>query len=113
MVEPKEYARYVRLFADPPEHYTVFQTKLMDLWLNHPTEAELSSTDLARIQAPTLVVAGDHDMILLEHTTSIYTSIPTAELLILPGSEHNTIGTQGKWLNPMIDHFLSKEIAKK
>jgi pimeloyl-ACP methyl ester carboxylesterase len=109
--DPAGRARYARLFADPVEHFPVFTEKLNDLWLNHPTETELSVADLGKIQAPTLVVSADHDLIQLEHTLLIYRSIPTAELLILPGSHHNTFGDRPQWLNPIISDFLNQEIA--
>ena len=96
--DPADRARYERVSADPPEHYAAFKAKLDDLWRNHPTEAELSVADLKKIAAPTLVVAADRDLILLDHTVLIYRSIPNAELLILPGSNHNTFGKRAKWL---------------
>ncbi|MCR4852156.1 MAG: alpha/beta hydrolase [Prevotella sp.] len=42
--------------------------------------------ELSRIQSPTLVIAGDNDMIKDKHTRLIAASIPKAELCILHGS---------------------------
>lgn len=42
--------------------------------------------ELARIQSPTLVIAGDKDMIKDAHTRLIAQSIPGAELAIIPGT---------------------------
>ena len=109
----EERAHAARASADPPEHNAAFQTKLHDMWRNHPTEAELSVADLKKIAAPTLVVAADRDLILLDHTVLIYRSIPHAELLILPGSNHNTFGGRAKWINPIIEEFLEKKLEPK
>lgn len=83
-------SRYRASFADSASHYPVIVTKLKDLWLNHPTRAELGPEVLAKVAAPTLVIAGDHDLVLLEHTLSIWRSIPTAQLFIVPGTGHLT-----------------------
>ena len=100
--------RDARPTAEPQEHRSPFEVKLAELWSHHPTPAELSVEDLAKIQAPTLVVAGDHDAIRLDHTVMIYRSIPHAELLVLPGTSHNTFGQRATWLNPIVAEFLNK-----
>ncbi len=109
--DPEGGPRHAHLPDDPAEQHRMFAAKLNDLWLNHPTETELSVADLGKIQAPTLVVSADHDVIQLDHTMLIYRIIPTAELLILPGSGHNTFGERTVWLNPIIADFLNKKIA--
>lgn len=99
-------ANYARRFVDSVSHYPVFIDKLKDLWLKHPTEAELGPQILARIHAPTLVIDGDRESALLEHTISIYRNLAEAQLLIVPGTGHNTLGTHPEWLNPVILAFL-------
>lgn len=45
---------------------------------------------LKTVKSPALIVAGDHDVIVTEHTVAIAHSIPNAWLWILPNSGHAT-----------------------
>jgi len=108
--EDKEgQARYGRLFADSAAHFVAFADKLKQLWLTRPTPEELSPDILKQIQVPTLVMAGDHDVIRLEHTIGIFRSLPKARLLIVPSSPHNTLGEHADWLNPLIASFFAEQ----
>jgi len=82
--------------------------KLAQLWFNSPTESELSLDLLKNINQPVLVVSGDRDAITLEHTLQIFHALPTAELCILPGTDHGTFSARPEWLNPIIDEFLNR-----
>ena len=57
--------------------------ELLGLMVNDPN---VKPEELARIQCPTLVIAGSKDMIKEDHTRLIARSIPGAELVILPGN---------------------------
>ncbi|MFL5494440.1 MAG: alpha/beta fold hydrolase [Gemmatimonadales bacterium] len=102
-------ARYERLFADSAAHFVVFAQKLKQLWLTHPTPDELSTGILKQIQIPTLVMAGDHDVVRLEHTIGIFRSLPRARLFIVPNSPHNTLNEHADWLNPVIASFFAEK----
>ena len=54
------------------------------MWVNF----EITPADLARISAPTLVMAGDHDMIPVAHTVEIWRLIKHARLCIAPDASH-------------------------
>ena len=82
--------------------------KLARLWLTSPTESELSLDLLQNIRQPVLVVSGDRDAITLEHTLKIFHALPTAELCILPGTDHGTFSARPEWLNPIMKDFLSR-----
>ncbi len=82
--------------------------KLARLWLTSPTDEELSLDLLQNIHQPVLVVSGDRDAITLEHTLKIFHSLPTAELCILPGTDHGTFSARPEWLNPIIQQFLNR-----
>lgn len=49
-------------------------------------EPHIAPEMLSSVTVPTLVIAGDHDLIYTEHTRLIYESLPNASLVILPGS---------------------------
>ena len=53
------------------------------------TEPQLSFADLARIPAPVLVLAGEHDLVLEAHTRAIAAHLPHATCFIFPGASHN------------------------
>ena len=53
-------------------------------------EPHISLEQLHRIQCPTLVIGGDHDVIVTRHTLLIAESIPKSYLWILPNSGHST-----------------------
>jgi pimeloyl-ACP methyl ester carboxylesterase len=62
------------------------QARLYQLLL---TEPQLTFADLARIQAPVLVLAGEHDLVLDTHTQAIAAHLPHATRFIFPGATHN------------------------
>jgi pimeloyl-ACP methyl ester carboxylesterase len=62
------------------------QARLYQLLL---TEPQLTFTDLTRLQAPVLVLAGEHDLVLEAHTRAIAAHLPHATCFIFPGASHN------------------------
>jgi pimeloyl-ACP methyl ester carboxylesterase len=61
------------------------------------------------IEAPTLVLCGDRDIIRPEHAVEVYRLLPHAELAILPDTDHMKIvsAARSAWLLPLIEAFLS------
>ena len=57
--------------------------EMLGLMVNDPN---VKPEELSQIKCPTLVIAGDNDMIKDEHTRLIAKSIPNAELAIISGS---------------------------
>ena len=53
-------------------------------------EPHISTKQLQNIKCPTLVIGGDHDVILPQHTMLIAQSIPNSYLWLLPNSGHST-----------------------
>lgn len=66
------------------------------------TEPHITPTELGTIACPTLVVAGEHDLILEEQTRLIARSIPHGSLLILRGEDHGS----HIWQNPKMGRVL-------
>ncbi|NWJ50958.1 MAG: alpha/beta hydrolase [Bacteroidetes bacterium] len=67
-------------------------------------------SDLQKIAIPTLVIAGDHDLIRLNHTLLIHQNIKNAFLWILPNSGHATLKQYPEEFNQKVDAFLSKNL---
>ena len=78
------------------------KAELLGLMVNDPN---VKPEELARIQCPTLVVAGDNDMIKDEHTRLIASSIPGAQLTILPGA-HFVANENPEAFNQAVLNFL-------
>lgn len=68
---------------------------------------------LSAINAPTLILAGDHDVIRDEHTVAIYLNIPNAQLAIFPNSTHMVPFDDPVLFNSTVERFLSRPFVKK
>jgi pimeloyl-ACP methyl ester carboxylesterase len=76
---------------------------LLDWWEPHITLSELHT-----IRAPSLIMAGDRDLISLSHTLLIYQNIPHANLWIVPNSGHSTLMEHADEFNRKVDEFLNR-----
>jgi pimeloyl-ACP methyl ester carboxylesterase len=101
---PELFRQSYTTLSPQPERARITFNKLMDLILNYP---DYSASDLAKINAPTLVIAGDHDLIREEHTLKLFQSIPHSQLLILPGTSHIGLLEKPDLINIIVDDFLS------
>jgi pimeloyl-ACP methyl ester carboxylesterase len=68
---------------------------------------------LAKVNAPTLVLAGDHDLIRAEHIVEIYTHLPNAQLAIFPDSTHLVPYDNPELFNGTVERFLTTPFVKK
>jgi pimeloyl-ACP methyl ester carboxylesterase len=66
----------------------------------------MDSADLAAIQAPVLVIAGDRDFSSIEETAELYRGLRKAQLFIVPGSGHGTFSDRPELVNLAIRQFL-------
>ncbi|WP_204101290.1 alpha/beta fold hydrolase [Occallatibacter savannae] len=74
---------------------------LLDWQEPHITLAQLHS-----IQAPSLIICGDHDLISVAHTLLIYENIPHANLWVVPNSGHGTLREHAEDFNRLVDRFF-------
>ncbi len=88
---------------------TTLDARLIHLWASSPTKDELSPALLGTIRKRVLVMAGDHDAILLDHTIALYRALPDARLCILPGTNHGTFITRPDWVNAIVSSFLQEK----
>lgn len=79
------------------------QLKLMHLLSYEP---HISVEQLHGIKCPTLVIGGDHDVILPRHTMLIAASIPKSYLWILPNSGHSTPINYKDQFNKVVQDFF-------
>ncbi len=69
-------------------------------------EPNLAFEDLASIVCPTLVMAGDRDLIRIEHTVRIAQAIPGAQLCIFPAADHGFFQSDAELFNQVVLRFL-------
>lgn len=76
-------------------------------------EPNIPPSLLGKVQAPTLVLAGDHDLIQLKHIVTIYEALPNAQLEILPDSLHTVPHDNPAVFNGAVERFLSAPFRKR
>lgn len=69
-------------------------------------------TALHTIQCPSLIISGDHDVIVLKHTVDIFQNIRTAWLWIVPDSGHATLIQHTDDFNKTVNDFFEKAFHK-
>jgi pimeloyl-ACP methyl ester carboxylesterase len=90
---------------------------LTDAWRAGPltlarAARELLATDLspklARVQAPTLIVWGEHDSVVpREVGERLQVALPGAKLVVIPGAAHNPMWDRPEAFNRLMLEFLS------
>ena len=97
---------YKQLSPDGPEHWPVVFEKIMRMWLAEP---QITPQQLASIQAPTLVMSGQDDIMTLEHTIELFRALPNGQLCVLPGASHFLMQEKPARVNQLIIDFLTTE----
>ncbi len=67
----------------------------------------LTPADLAHVTAPTLVVAGERDVVRRTHTRLVATSIPQARIAVVPGAGHLLPLDEPYRLGALVTSFLT------
>ncbi|WBV61749.1 alpha/beta fold hydrolase [Chryseobacterium camelliae] len=96
----KTKLRFMQL-ANQPENET--EKRLLSLMLNEPN---INKKSLHQIQSPTLVLAGENDVIKKEHTEMMAKEIPNAKLKIYPKVSHYLPFEIAEDLNKDVIDFL-------
>jgi pimeloyl-ACP methyl ester carboxylesterase len=71
------FQAYAERSPDGADHFADLFERFIVMVATEPT---LSAADLAAITAPTLVMAGDDDMVRLDHTCALYEALPAGQL---------------------------------
>jgi pimeloyl-ACP methyl ester carboxylesterase len=101
---------YDTLGKMPQTPEIIYARKLVKLDLFEP---HITRDQLQQIKCPVLVIGGDHDIILSEHTFYIYKSIPNAFLWILPNSSHATLIDYKERFNEVVGDFFGGRLKKE
>ncbi len=97
---------YEQHSPDGPDHWPVVFAKFVEMTQREP---HIPTGDLARISAPTLVVVGDDDMVTIDHSATLYRTIPNSELAVIPGTSHAVATEKPELLNRVVLDFLANE----
>lgn len=90
----------IRRFDKKAQH----KWELLDLMVTQP---HIPASELSKLTMPTLVVAGERDMIKDSHTRAIAAAIPGSRLAILPG-DHFVARRNWQAFNPLVLDFLGE-----
>ena len=97
---------YDAVSPDGDRHWGDLVAKTKDLWT---TWTVITREDLRAIRTPVLIMAGDHDVISLEHTIALYRSLPAGRLCIFPNTGHETMVARPSLFNELTRAFLDEE----
>jgi pimeloyl-ACP methyl ester carboxylesterase len=86
------------------------QLKVTQMLLDEP---HIELKELEAISAPTLVLAGDHDIIKDEHTVAIYQHIPNSQLAIFPNATHMVPFDDPALFNATVERFFRTPFVKR
>jgi pimeloyl-ACP methyl ester carboxylesterase len=81
----EEVRGFYALIGANPDRVASLTQRLCALYRVEPN---IGHDELARIEAPSLIMAGDQDLITVEHTKEIAAAIPHATLDIIKGAKH-------------------------
>ncbi len=85
------------------------QLKVVGMMLREPN---IPPAMLAKVTAPTLVLASDHDLVRIEHIVTIYKSLPNAQLAVFPNSTHLIPYDDPEQFNGTVGRFLATPFKK-
>jgi len=101
--------RYEEATPDGPAHFPVVFEKTKRLWL---TEPDIQREELTKISAPTLLMFGDRDAVIPEHTLELFRSIKGAQLCVIPETTHFLLSEKPRIANKVILEFLQQKAKK-
>src|SRR5437763_1737018 len=93
---------YARLSPNGPQHWPVVLGRLKPMWEAEPS---LTNEQLQSIEAPTLLIIGDRDIVTPEHAVEMFRTIPRAQLCVVPNAAHGVMPKEA------ILRFLQEEAA--
>jgi pimeloyl-ACP methyl ester carboxylesterase len=77
-----------------------------EIWKVEPS---INVSDIAQIKVPTLVMAGDDDVVKHSHSIELYEALPLGQLAIVPGTSHGLVKEKPEIVTTLIKNFLSDQ----
>ncbi len=98
---------YGAVSPDGPGHFADVFHRLSSSWT---LDSPLPLSRLGEITAPTLVIAGDDDVLTLAHVGELQDGLTNAQVAILPGATHTAPMEQPDLVNQLILAFLAAPV---
>lgn len=67
-----------------------------------------SAEQLASIQAPVLILVGDHDFVRIEHALQTFKRIPRGQMAVVPDAGHFALFSEPEKVIPIVERFLGQ-----
>jgi pimeloyl-ACP methyl ester carboxylesterase len=99
---------YAEVSPDGRDHFPVVLRKIVDAVATEPAP---DPAELRAVTPRTLVLAGDDDLVTLDHTVALYRALPTAELAVLPNASHLLLMEHAETVRTMVRTFLTTDAA--
>jgi len=114
-LDGSRWHRAYRRVAPDPDAWTSLVVKMNEL--GRSGEPSWPRERIAALQAPTLLINGDSDIVRPEHAVEMFrllgggvpggpAGMPQAQLALLPGTSHEGMLDRVEWLSSMITRFL-------
>lgn len=100
---------YLRV-APHPEQFRNFSDKGVKRMLEFK---DWRPEDIQSIDAPTLIMIGDADIVRPEHAVEMFRLLPHARLAVLPLTDHMTLVKRADWQVSMIEAFLDAAMPEQ
>jgi pimeloyl-ACP methyl ester carboxylesterase len=97
---------YGEVSPDGKEHFRVVVEKLAAMAADEP---DLKASNLADVEARTLVIFSDDDLVSMQHVIDMYGALPDAESAVVPGTSHFLLQEKPDLCNRLILEFLANE----
>jgi pimeloyl-ACP methyl ester carboxylesterase len=101
---PPLVAAYAEVSPDGAAHFQAVIAKIARAAAEEPG---LAPAELAGVACPTLVMAGDDDLVTLEHTLALYRGLPRGELAVVPAASHLLLHEQPELCARLVADFLA------
>lgn len=102
-ISAEDRAEYAVTSPDAPHTLDEKITRMNEIW---KVEPDIDLSDLATIQCPVLVMAGDDDVVRPEHTLDLFEHLPLGQLAIVPGTSHGLVKEKPEIVQALIADFL-------
>jgi pimeloyl-ACP methyl ester carboxylesterase len=99
--------------APPEANLTPAQKRELKVTRMVLSEPNIDPQALEAITVPTLILAGDHDVIADQHTLEIYHHIPNSQLCIFPNATHAVPVDDPALFNATVDRFFRTPFVKR
>jgi pimeloyl-ACP methyl ester carboxylesterase len=103
----------LKLFGAAPEAQRSADSRTERVKALVRTQPHIRPEDLMTINAPTLVLAADHDLILDEHTLEIYHHLPNGQLVVFPNATHMIPVDDPQRFNAAVESFFRVPFVRK